>query len=600
MSLVFVDGKLVGKTNKAKEIEQNIIEDRRNNKINQNINVRYREDIDSLLVNTEGGRLTRALIVVKDGKPLVTKEDIEFLKQGRVTWENLVAQGKIEYLDADEEEEAYIALDEKSLTKEHTHLEISPLSVIGLQATMLPFINHNNAHRSVIAIKSVQQGVGIYSSNYRIRMDNDIIVAYDQEQPIVKTKIYDEDNIKAHPIGKNIVVAVISYLGYNMDDAIIINKSAVERGLFRASFFRPYKVTELHYVGGQKDEIGIPDKDVIDYKSEEAYKLLDEDGIVSPGTYVEGGDVIIGKVSPPRFVSSIDKFRLGIQKRIETSVECRQTEYGVVDNVFISSTSEGNKYVSVKIREDLPVEIGDKFGTRSGQKGVVGMLVRQEDMPFTQSGIVPDVIFSPYSIPSRMTMGFLLEMIGGKVGALGGRFVDGTPFIGEKGEDLRKELQSYGFRENGVEKMYNAITGDEIEATIFVGDMLYTRLKHVVTNKVQWRARGPVQLLTRQPTEGKSKRGGLRLGEMEKDCFVAYGAALALKERFDSDKVTIPVCAKCGLVAVYNVKKRTGYCPVDGEDVPIKLVEVSNSFKILLDELKSMGIYPKLLIGSKI
>ena len=353
MSLVFVDGKLVGKTNKAVEIAKSIIEDRRNNKISQNVNVRYREDIDSLLVNTEGGRLTRALIVVRDGKPLITNEDIDLLKQGRVTWDNLVEQGKIEYLDADEEEDTYIAIEEKDLTKEHTHLEISPLSVIGLQATMLPFVNHNNAHRSVIAIKSVQQGVGIYSSNYKIRMDNDIIVAYDQEKPIVKTRIYEEENIKAHPIGKNIVVAVMSYLGYNMDDAIIINKSSVERGLFRSSFFRPYKVAELHYVGGQKDEIRIPDKDVIDYKSEEAYSLLDEDGIVSPGTYVEGGDVIIGKVSPPRFVSSIDKFRLGIQKRIETSVECRQTEYGVVDNVFVSSTSEGNKYVSVKIREDL-------------------------------------------------------------------------------------------------------------------------------------------------------------------------------------------------------------------------------------------------------
>ncbi|MCW1294014.1 MAG: DNA-directed RNA polymerase subunit B [Candidatus Parvarchaeota archaeon] len=600
MSLVFVDGDLVGKTDAARDIAKKIIDGRRNGDINQNVNVRYREDIDSLIINTEGGRLTRALIVVKNGKPLVTDEDIDLLKQGRINWDDLIKRGKIEYLDADEEEDAYIALDEKSLTEEHTHLEISPLSVIGLQAMMLPFVNHNNAHRSVIAIKSVQQGVGIYSTNYRMRMDNDIIVSYDQEQPIVKTRIYDKENIKAHPIGKNIVVAVMSYLGYNMDDAIIINRSSVERGLFRSSFFRPYKVAELHYVGGQKDEICIPDKDVIGYKSEDAYRLLDEDGIVSPGTYVEGGDVLIGKVSPPRFVSSIDKFRLGIQKRVESSTECRQTEHGTVESVFVSSTSEGNKYVSVKIREDLPVEIGDKFGTRSGQKGVVGMLFKQEDMPFTQSGIVPDLIFSPYSIPSRMTMGFLLELIGGKVGSLGGRFVDGTPFIGENEKDLRAELESYGFRENGVEKMYNPITGDEIESKIFVGNMLYTRLKHVVTNKIQWRAKGPVQLLTRQPTEGKSKRGGLRLGEMEKDCFIAYGAALALKERFDSDKVTIPVCSKCGTVAVYNVKKKTGYCPVDGEDAPIKLIEVSNSFKILLDELKSMGIYPKLLIGSRI
>ena len=291
---------------------------------------------------------------------------------------------------------------------------------------------------------------------------------------------------------------------------------------------------------------------------------------------------------------------MGVQKQVESSIECRTGESGVVDNVFVTSTAEGNKYVSLKIREDRPVEIGDKFGPRSGQKGVVGMLLNQEDMPFTYSGIIPDLIFSPYSIPSRMSMSYLLELIGGKVGALGGRYIDGTPFTGETEEDLRRELMEYGFRENGVETMYNGITGEEMKVRIFVGNMTYIRLKHLVEYKIQWRARGPIQLLNRQPTEGKSKRGGLRLGEMEKDCFVAYGTALALKERFDSDKVTIPVCSKCGMVAVYNVKKKTGYCPIDGEDAQIKLIEVSVSFKILLDELKSVGIYPKMVLGSKV
>ena len=228
------------------------------------------------------------------------------------------------------------------------------------------------------------------------------------------------------------------------------------------------------------------------------------------------------------------------------------------------------------------------------------MLLNEEDMPFTYSGITPDLIFSPYSLPSRMSMSYLLELIAGKVGALGGRHVDGTPFTGESEEELRNELKSYGFRENGVETMYNGITGEEMKVRIFVGDMMYIRLKHFVANKIQWRSRGPIQLLTRQPTEGKSKSGGLRLGEMEKDCFVAYGAALALKERFDSDKISIPVCSKCGLTAVYNVRKKTGYCQIDGEDAPIKLIEVSASFKILLDELKAVGIYPKILLGKKI
>ncbi len=600
MSFVFVNGVLVGKTDDPKGLVKNIIKERRSGNIPKEVNVRYREESDGVLIYSDGGRLIRAVIVVENGKPMVTKEDIKLLDEGHITWADLITSGKIEYIDAEEEESALIALDESELTKEHTHMEITPLSIFGTQASLLPFINHSNAHRNVTAVKSVQQGVGIYTTNYLIRSDNDSMIAIDQQMPIVKTKMYDNEYFKSHVLGQNIVVAVLSYLGYNMDDAIIINKSSVDRGLFRSMFFRPYKIEETKYIGGQSDIITVPEKDTAGYRSEDAYKFLDEDGIAVPTAHVDSGDVLIGRVSPPRFVSSIDKFRLGVQKYVESSVECRAGEGGTVENVFLTSTADGNKYVSLKVRQDRKVEIGDKFGPRSGQKGIVGMLLNQEDMPFTYSGIVPDLIFSPYSIPTRMSMAYLLELIGGKVGALGGRHVDGTPFVGETEESLRKELVSYGFRDNGVETMYNGITGEEMKVRIFVGDMMYIRLKHFVANKIQWRSRGPIQLLSRQPTEGKSKSGGLRLGEMEKDCFVAYGSALALKERFDSDKITIPICSKCGLVSVYNVRKKTGYCSVDGEDAPIKLIEVSASFKILLDELKSVGIYPKLVLGGKV
>ena len=600
MSFVFLNGVLSGQIEEPRKLVKNLITDRRSGKLPSSLNVRYRKETDTVVINTDGGRLVRALIVVKNGKPMVTKEDVSLLSDGHITWGDLVKDGKIEYLDADEEEDAYVALSEEELTAEHTHMEITPLSIFGTQVAMLPFVNHSNAHRNVTAVKSVQQGVGIYSNNYLIRMDNDSMVAVDQQVPIVKTKMYDDPAFNSHVFGQNIVVAVVSYLGYNMDDAVIINKASVDRGLFRSMFFRLYKIEETRYIGGQSDKIIIPDKDVIGYRSEDAYQFLDEDGIVFPSVEVDSGDVLIGRVSPPRFISSIDKFRLGVQKQIETSVECRTGESGTVDNVFLTSTFDGNKYVSVKVRQDRRVEIGDKFGSRSGQKGVVGMLLNEEDMPFTYSGITPDLIFSPYSLPSRMSMSYLLELIAGKVGALGGRHVDGTPFTGESEEELRNELKSYGFRENGVETMYNGITGEEMKVRIFVGDMMYIRLKHFVANKIQWRSRGPIQLLTRQPTEGKSKSGGLRLGEMEKDCFVAYGAALALKERFDSDKISIPVCSKCGLTAVYNVRKKTGYCQIDGEDAPIKLIEVSASFKILLDELKAVGIYPKILLGKKV
>jgi DNA-directed RNA polymerase subunit B' len=600
MTFVFVNGKLSGRTDDGVGLAKALIKDRREGKLPPTLNVRYREETDSVMINTDSGRLVRAVIVVKNGKALVTKEDINLLEGNHIGWDDLVKAGKIEYLDADEEEDAYVALNEEDLTPQHTHMEITPLSVFGTQASLLPFINHSNAHRNVTAVKSVQQGVGTYATNYLIRMDNDSMIAIDQQVPIVKTKMYDNDYLRDHVFGQNIVVAVVSYLGYNMDDAIIINKSSIERGLFRSMFFRPYKVEETKYIGGQSDVITIPDKDVAGYRSEDAYRFLDEDGISYPSAEVDSGDVLIGRISPPRFVSSIDKFRLGVQKQIESSVECRTGEGGIVDSVFLTSTSDGNKYVSLKVRQDRRVEVGDKFGSRSGQKGVVGMLLDESDMPFTYSGIIPDLIFSPYSLPARMSMAYLLELLGGKVGAMAGRYVDGTPFTGESEESLRKELHAHGFRENGVETMYNGITGEQMQTRIFIGDMTYIRLKHFVSNKIQWRARGPIQLLTRQPTEGKSKSGGLRLGEMEKDCFVAYGAALSLKERFDSDKISIPVCSKCGMIAVYNVKKKTGYCQLDGEDAPIKLIEVSASFKILLDELKSVGIYPKIAVGKKV
>ncbi len=295
----------------------------------------------------------------------------------------------------------------------------------------------------------------------------------------------------------------------------------------------------------------------------------------------------------------MDEYTLGETSRRESSEAIRHGEDGVVDFVVMTENGEGNKLVQMRVRDERIPEIGDKFASRSGQKGVIGMIFPQADMPFSVSGIVPDVIFSPHSIPSRMTISHLLELIGGKVAALSGRTVDATPFEGEKEDPMRQELLAHGFRDNGTETLINGITGKQFQARIYIGVQYYQKLRYMVANKLQCRATGPVALLTRQPTEGRSKEGGLRLGEMEKDTLVAHGAALLLKERIDSDKVVCPVCTQCGLIAVEDNFKNRDYCSYCGENTEISRVEMSYAFKLLLDELKSMLIYPKISLKSQ-
>ena len=270
-----------------------------------------------------------------------------------------------------------------------------------------------------------------------------------------------------------------------------------------------------------------------------------------------------------------------------------------MDFVLITENEEGNKLISVRLRDQRTPEVGDKFTSRHGQKGVVGLIVPASDMPFSASGITPDLIFSPHGIPSRMTISHLIELIAGKVGALSGRTVDGTTFDAESEENLRKELQQLGFREDGTEIFFHGETGERMAARIYVGNIYYLKLKHMVANKIHSRARGPIQLLTRQPTEGRAKEGGLRLGEMEKDTFVAHGASLLLKERFDSDRTIVPVCENCGIVAIHNEFKNQKYCPICGDNVEISSVEVSYAFKLILDEFKTLGIYPKIQLTTK-
>ena len=596
---IFLNEKFVGTIDNAKELLKQLRSERRKGNMPQDLNFYYDEEYNEVYMDTTKGRARRPLIVVENSKPKLTDKHLEDLRNGTLKWEKLVKDGVIEYIDAAEEENCYIALNENEIIKDHTHLEISPVTILGLCTSLIPYSNFGGSSRLIRGSKIQKQALGLYASNFFLRIDTDVNVLHYPQKPITKTFMHDIWGWDKHPSGQNVVIALMSFEGYNMEDAIILSKASVDRGLARSTYFKPFSAEELRYQGGLVDEICIPDKEVKGYKSEKDYRLLEEDGIVYTGAKVKEEDVVIGKVSPPRFLGEFEEFNIATNVKRESSVVLSHGENGIVDMSLLTENEEGNRLVQLRLRQQRIPEVGDKFASRHGQKGVISYLVSPEDMPFTVSGVVPDVIFSPHSLPSRMTISHLIEVIAGKAGALAGDYIDGTTFDVMPEKELRKMLHELGFRENGLETMYNGIDGKEFKVRIYIGNMYYLKLKHMVANKLHARATGKIQLLTRQPIEGRAQGGGLRLGEMEKDCFVAHGASLLLKERFDSDRTIVYICEECGMLGIYDSFKNREYCVKCGANVKVSSVEISYAFKLLLDELKSLCIYPKLILAKK-
>jgi len=590
---VFVDGKLIGYAKDGQKLAESLREMRRHSKIHPHVGISMHQPnikgaTKRLYVNCNAGRVLRPLIITKDNKSLLTQDLVEKVKKRFLSWSDLIRTGIIELIDANEEENCYIAIDQEKI-KKHTHMEVFSSSILGAGASIIPYPEHNqsprNTYQSAMAKQSLGFSTPLMNTSTYVRQH---LMLYPQV-PIVTTKAMGLLGLEERPAGQNCVVAVLPFDGYNIEDAIVLSKSSVERGLGRTFFYRIYEAEAKQYPGGMRDKFEIPnaEENIRGFKGEKVYRLLEEDGVIAAESNVKGGDILIGKTSPPRFMEEYKEF---------------PSESGVIDTVVMTQSHEGGRMYKVRVRDMRLPEIGDKFASRHGQKGVLGLLANNEDLPYTSEGIVPDVLINPHAFPSRMTVGMFMESITGKAAAMRGTQFDGSAFVGEKIDAVKEVLGSAGFKYSGKEIMYDGRTGRAFPAEVFVGVVYYQKLHHMVADKIHARARGQVQMLTKQPTEGRARGGGLRFGEMERDCLIAYGASMILKDRLleESDKTEIYVCERCGLVAYHDMKQRKFVCRVCGDKARVSSISIAYAFKLLLQEMMSLDIAPRLLIKERV
>jgi DNA-directed RNA polymerase subunit B len=606
---VFVDGQLVGYVEDGGHLANTLRTMRRSGKIHPHVGVYLYSSLNDnatkrLYISCNSGRVLRPLIIVRDGRSLITDEIIEKIQKKFLSWTDLLHTGILELVDANEEENCYVNIGTEVIDLSHTHLEVFPSSILGVGASIIPYPEHNqsprNTYESAMAKQSLGFSTPLMNASTYVRQH---LMLYPQT-PMVSTKAINLLGLDDRPTGQNAIVAVLPYEGYNIEDAVVFNKSAVDRGFGRTFFYRVYEAEAKQYPGGMKDNFELPssEENIRGYRGEKAYRLLEQDGAIMHEAVVVGGDILIGRTSPPRFMEEYREFEVKGPYRRDTSIGVRPSENGVVDTVIMTQSVEGGKMFKIRVRDMRIPEIGDKYASRHGQKGVVGMLVSQEDLPYSENGIVPDVMINPHAFPSRMTVGQFLESLGGKAAALRGRIVDGSAFLGEKLDQLKDVLQDYGFKFTGKEIMYDGRTGRKFPADVYVGVVYYQKLHHMVADKIHSRARGQVQMLTKQPTEGRARGGGLRFGEMERDCLIAYGASMMLKDRLleESDKAEINVCERCGLLAYYDMKQRRYICRVCGDKAKISSVIIAYAFKLLLQEMMSLNVAPRLLAKDKV
>jgi DNA-directed RNA polymerase III subunit RPC2 len=598
--LVFLNGQPIGLIKNCDYFVNTLRKLRRKGIIHEFVSVSKSVTQRNIFIASDGGRLTRPLIIVQNGQKKLKSEHIQMLEMGIKSFKDLVKEGLVEYLDVNEENDALIAIDETYINDQTTHLEIAPFSILGVVAGVIPYPHHNQSARNTFQCAMGKQAIGTIGYNQLNRVDTLLYLMVYPQKPLVKTITIELSNYEKLPAGQNASVAVMSYSGYDIEDAIVINKASLDRGFGRIMVVRRYEADMKKFSSGLMEQHLPPpnlEKDSGYFKRknvqhhQKRYHTLEKDGICGVGERLFNGDIYINKYTPTN-KSEILSSENPEYKANPILYKSATPSY--VDRVIITSTPETPELIKVIMRQTRRPELGDKFSSRHGQKGVVGLIVNQEDMPFNEYGWCPDLIMNPHGFPSRMTVGKLIELLAGKSAVLDGQFKYGTAFAGDKVTDIGEILIKNGFSPSGKDFLYCGITGEPLQCAIYSGPIFYQRLKHMVVDKMHSRGRGPKAVLTRQPTEGRAREGGLRLGEMERDCLIGYGASCLLLERLmiSSDLFFSYICNKCGYLASQN---SCSYCNDNAEVFNIKL---PYAFKLLTQELLSMNIKTKFKLSS--
>lgn len=584
--IIFLNGTPIALTRHPKHFLLGFRKIRRMGRISEFVSIYINHHHNGVHIATDEGRVCRPLIVVENGKSKITARFLDSLRKGTVDFDTALARGFVEYLDVNEENDSNIAVYEHDIREDTTHLEIEPFTILGAVAGLIPYPHHNQSPRNTYQCAMGKQAIGAIAYNQFDRIDTLLYLMVYPQKPLVTTRTIELVKYDKLPAGQNAVVAVMSYSGYDIEDALVLNKASCDRGFGRCQVYKKLSIPLKSYGNGYQDRLADRAAD------NPRHKKIGRDGLVEVGSEIENTDMYILKEHPINQTSAIP---LKEQSWAPMHMQYRLPDPCYADKVMISANEASQTIIKIRTRQTRRPEIGDKFSSRHGQKGVVGLLAEQADMPFSDSGIVPDIIMNPHGFPSRMTVGKMLELVSGKAGVLAGQAEYGTAFGGSKVEDMGATLVRHGFSYSGKDFLTSGITGESLPSYVFFGPIYYQKLKHMVQDKMHSRSMGPRAMLTRQPTEGRSRLGGLRLGEMERDCLIAYGASQLLLERLmlSSDAHEVDVCRVCGMMG-YN-----GWCQSCASSRSVVRLTMPYAAKLLIQELLSMNVKASLQLADE-